>query len=466
MKSIYISFITLTLSFQLLYGCKKSVQVKPAPDLVITGSVFASEKTALSAVSGVYASLRSNNSDMLNGGLSLYTGLAADELSPSSSSATPMAFYQNQLLPTTSTVNTTFYTSCYKNIYNINAILDGLAKSANISESIKKQFAGEMKTIRALRYFYLLNIFGDVPLITSIDYNINAVLPREKKSIVYQKIIDDLITAKKDLADNYPSTGKARINKAVATALLSRIYLFTEQWDKAETEATSIIDSEKYTLLPATQIASVFLKDSPESIWEILSPNEFSPPGDGVIFNPSSAAVRPPYFLTPTLLNAFEPADARRTNGNWVDSNKVGTTIYYYPKKYRQKNLAANGTLIENLVALRLAEQYLIRAEARAHLNVNLPGAINDLDKIRTRAGLPGSSAQTQDEILAAIAKEWRIEFFAESGHRWLNLKRTGKADQVLSIIKGATWQPTDALFPIPEKEISYNPNLVQNPGY
>ena len=114
---------------------------------------------------------------------------------------------------------------------------------------------------------------------------------------------------------------------------------------------------------------------------------------------------------------------------------------------------------------LRLAEQYLIRAEAEAEKG-QLANAINDINVIRNRAwlgSLPGNLGQTQ--VLAAIAQENRIEFFAEWGHRWFDLKRTGQANSVLAPIK-PFWESTAQLFPIPYTEIQADPNLIQNPGY
>ena len=115
-------------------------------------------------------------------------------------------------------------------------------------------------------------------------------------------------------------------------------------------------------------------------------------------------------------------------------------------------------------MVLRLAEQYLVRAEARVHLN-DLDGALVDVNKIRNRAGLGVASGASNELVLDLIYKERRRELFAEWGHRWFDLKRTGKADAVLSVIKPG-WQPTDVLFPIPQSELQNNPNMTQNPGY
>jgi hypothetical protein len=115
----------------------------------------------------------------------------------------------------------------------------------------------------------------------------------------------------------------------------------------------------------------------------------------------------------------------------------------------------------------RLAEQFLIRAEARAHLD-KITGANSakaDLNMIRDRAGLPPTVASTKEEMLAAILQERRMELFVEWGHRWFDLKRTGKASEVLSVLK-PRWDPTDVLYPIPYNELQLNPNMMQNAGY
>jgi hypothetical protein len=117
---------------------------------------------------------------------------------------------------------------------------------------------------------------------------------------------------------------------------------------------------------------------------------------------------------------------------------------------------------------LRLAEQYLIRAEARAQQN-NLIGSQSDLNVIRTRAGLPNTSASTQQDLLSAIYRERQFELFTEMGHRWLDLKRTGSVDMIMNTEtpqKGGIWKTTDQLYPLPLSEIQADINLTQNPGY
>jgi hypothetical protein len=142
----------------------------------------------------------------------------------------------------------------------------------------------------------------------------------------------------------------------------------------------------------------------------------------------------------------------------------IGSTVtdFYYPYKYKSR--LSSGPA-EYYIVFRISEQFLIRSEVRAYLN-DLPGSIADLNKIRNRAGLPNTLANDQSSLLAAIEAERRVELFTEWGHRWFDIKRTGRADLVLANEKGANWQPTDTLYPIPFGQIQLNQNLTQNPGY
>jgi hypothetical protein len=146
----------------------------------------------------------------------------------------------------------------------------------------------------------------------------------------------------------------------------------------------------------------------------------------------------------------------------WLKANVISGQSFYYPFKYKVRS----GTPVtEYLVVLRLAEQYLIRAEARVQQD-KLQAAKDDLNEIRKRAGVPNTTAATKQEILTALEHERQTEFFAEWGHRWLDLKRTERANAVLGVLKVPNWQATDVLYPIPLQEIQRNPALVQNEGY
>jgi hypothetical protein len=148
---------------------------------------------------------------------------------------------------------------------------------------------------------------------------------------------------------------------------------------------------------------------------------------------------------------------------SWTGNTDIGGEVYYYPYKYK---ISAGSPASEFHIVLRLAEQYLIRAEARIQQG-KIAGAIADLNMIRIRAHLsPLTTPMTPALATAALLREKRIELFAEFGHRWLDLKRTNKVDQVIGTLKPSTWQPTAALWPVPQVQRSANPFLTQNKGY
>ncbi|MBL7743125.1 MAG: RagB/SusD family nutrient uptake outer membrane protein [Chitinophagaceae bacterium] len=453
---IFPLYFVLILLIQSLAGCRKLVATDTAPGLIESVTVFANESTALSAISGVYVHMRGSNLLISNGGLSLYTGLAADEIYNTASNSTADPFFKNTIPANSSTVASNFWSTAYANIYKINAILEGISKSSGISEPFKKQVRGEMKAVRALYYFYLVNLFGDVPLVLNTDYRLNSTLARTPQQQVYAQIISDLGEAEELLPVTYVSANKARPNHWTAIALLSRVYLYLEQWEKAEEAATAIINSGMYSLV--TNLNNVFTGNSSETIWQVTS--DIGNTAEGANYIPSSSTVRPTYAISPYLLNDAELTDLRRTS--WMKSNTVSGVPYHYPYKYKVRS----GTPItEYNIVLRLSEQYLIRAEAKAMQNKVAEGC-TDLNVTRSRAQLGAIYFTSRDSLRTAIQQERRIELFSEWGHRWLDLKRTQTIDAILATRKAPGWESTDALFPIPLAQLQINVFLQQNPGY
>ena len=163
----------------------------------------------------------------------------------------------------------------------------------------------------------------------------------------------------------------------------------------------------------------------------------------------------------PDLHNAFETNDFRKTA--WIKTIQGAGGPWYHAYKY--KKITNTGVSEEYTILFRLAEMYLIRAECKAMLN-DLEEAKEDLNKIRNRAGIADTGANTQQDVLQAILNERRLELFTEQSHRFFDLKRTGKANEVLSIVK-PNWRETNRVFPLPENELLLNQNLLpQNPGY
>jgi hypothetical protein len=437
------------------FSCRKLITVDQPTNQLTSELVFNSDQSALSTLSGLYSKI-SSSASFLNGATTIYAGLASDELQ-NTTAGPDNEFLNNSISASNSVVRNDFWASGYQYIYTCNAILEGVNKSSEISAATKRILNGETKFIRALCYFYLVNIFGDVPLQTTTSYQDNAFAARSAASLVYQQIISDLVDARSLLSADYPSAERARPNKHAASALLARVYLYNQEYEKAEALASEVLNEGRYSL--ETNLDNVFLADSEEAIWQLQPNSLIMDVYEGNLFIPNSASI-PLYGITNYLLNAFEPGDQRKIS--WMQFISIGGGEYYYPYKYKIKTGAV---LTEYYMVLRLAEQYLIRAEARAQQN-NISGAASDINVIRNRAGLSNITANDQSSVLTSIEQERRVEFFAEWGHRWFDLIRTSRADAVLMTVKAPNWQTTDKLFPIPQSQISVNESLIQNPGY
>lgn len=237
--------------------------------------------------------------------------------------------------------------------------------------------------------------------------------------------------------------------------MLARVHLYNGQWQEAEAEATAVIGSGSYSLV--SNLNNVFLMNSNETIWQLMPTSTSLNTWEGNQFIPATSAA-PTYPLTASLLSSFTAPDQRKAA--WTKSVVVSSVNYTHPFKYKVRT---GTTLTEYYVVLRLAELYLVRAEARARQS-KISLALADLNTIRTRAGLANATISDQAAMLLAVEQERRLELFAEWGHRWFDLKRTGRANALLAFKTG--WQDTDTLYPIPNAELLRNPMLTQNPGY
>jgi hypothetical protein len=476
MKKLYILF-----SFFAMGACKKFVAVNAPATNITEANVYKDDATAAAVLTGIYTrmSVSSGGSASSANGLtsmSYYPGLSADELTlyagTGTTSLTLLAYYQNAL-KTNNTGVSDFWVAIYPIIYIANAAVQQLPNATLLTPAVRQQLLGEAYFIRAFCYFYLVNLYGDVPLVLGTDYVENASLPRTLKEYVYQQIVIDLKSAQALLNVNFvdasvlkTTTERIRPNKAAATALLARVYLYTNDFSNAEIQATNVINNK--SLYDTVSLNDVFKKNSKETIWALqpVLGTTSQNTGDGKIFilpatGPSVATN--PVYLSNNLMNNFESGDLRKTNWTKV----VPNTTYNYAYKY--KIGAVNTTTQEYTVMLRLSEVYLIRAEARMLQGklTGTEGSIADLNIIRARAGLPAIT--TSVNLVTAIAHERQVELFTEWGHRWLDLKRTGEINTVMKVVtpqKGGSWDSRWALYPIPLSEIDKDPALKQNPGY
>ncbi|MBL7697513.1 MAG: RagB/SusD family nutrient uptake outer membrane protein [Chitinophagaceae bacterium] len=470
MKRIFRMFPRLVLAFSiaaLFTSCKKLIEIPSNPsDKIPTEQAFSDSTNVLNVLSGIYNNFQIVDygaaPTFFNGGLSVYTGLSGDELINRDVSLILYLspFYNNSVLPNDGYLSS-MWSDAYKVIYTINISLQSIQESPGVSPHFKQMMTGELKFMRAWVNFNLVNLFGGIPIITATDFNVNATLPRETQQKVLESIISDLEEANSILVADYPSDGRARPNVYAVKALLAKAYLFTENWQKAESLASEVINSGLYAL--ETDLNNVFLHGSTEAIWQYPTEGaSFSQTNEAYTFvpDPFSGDGVPKFEMTPSLYNAFEPDDNRRLN--WTAAQDVNGTIYNYPLKYKNRDVT-DGIMQEDYMFLRLAEQYLIRAEARARLDL-LEVGLEDMNVVRRRAGLADKSLSGKEALLSDILDERRVELFCEWANRWFDLKRLNKIDEVMGA--KPNWEPTDALYPIPLGELQRNPFLTQNPGY
>jgi len=459
-------YLPIIIGFLLLTGCQKLIDIQEPRTQVSTAGVYSSDANAQGAIYGLYSEMYAARTWRLLA--TSIPGLTADEITSVLPQAIPAySFYINNQVISNDASVAGLWTDFYKSIYNANAIIEGVAGSTGMTDPVKKQFTGEAKFIRAINHFYLVNLFGPVPLILSTDVKQTALAPRADSATIYNQIIADLTEAQTVLPADYSASGgqRTRVNKFAAAALLARVYLHTGNFAKAEEAANVVIGSPLYSLLASANMNGINLKNNKEAVFQFDVTGDFS----GITktswmvqyFVPTGTTPTD-FVLRPELVNSFEAGDLRLKN--WTGKITWQGTVYYYVFKYQQPNNSTNTALNEYHTVLRLNEQYLVRAEARAKQG-NLAGGLADLNIIRERAGLADTTAASQDSLINLIMHERQVELFCEHGLRWLDLKRTGMVDAVIGAIK-PTYKPFQKWYPIPIGEMQKNPALTQNQGY
>jgi starch-binding outer membrane protein, SusD/RagB family len=346
----------------------------------------------------------------------------------------------------------------YSISYIANFLYEGLP-AIEISQSNFDQITATASFLRAYAYFVGVYTYGGLPIVTTTNVDQNRVIPRASFQETLDFIESELLYALDKLPAQTFNAGE--VSNGAVKALLSKFYLYTGNWVQAEKYATEVIEgigTKAYVLEPTFQNA---ISDfSTESILEIVySANDN--PGTSTNFSINNLFVGrreiiPSSEMVLALQNdggdrkvmiEFNGANARGADNGW-------TVVRYGP--------------FDNIQVLRLAEMFLIRAEARAEQDkiTGDQGALADINIIRQRAGVPLIQGTSKNQMLQAIENERRMELCFE-GHRWYDLIRTGRAETVMNEFTN-NWTEKDELWPIPLSEITNNPSLkdAQNPGY
>lgn len=440
-KFIYIFYLLL------FTNCSSFLEVDPKSSISGDG-IIKDETSANAAISGVYDALRSYYS--VNYQSIAY--LSGDNVQWTGSQSQIQEFINHKVNPENGTIAST-WNGIYTTINRANNVIRAITNDQGdgIPTAVKDKVLGQAYAIRGLAYFDLVRVWGGVPLIKEPTDKVgdNIGIARSTVEQTYQQVLDDLNLAEGLLNS---TTDRFAFTKKTVWALKARYYLYQKNWEKARDYATLLIDDQSNYELIAPYYA--FFKNdvtgTRESVFELFySTNEPNPHraqwqpqtnGGTRQWAPSNPLV--------TLLTNASTAGARSVLIAKDNQNRWYGDLYY-------RSSGADPTYV-----IRIAELYLIRAEAYAELNdYNL--ALADLNKVRKRALLSDSSFTTsKSELLLWIENERRLEFAFEA-HRWFDLVRTGRAQQVLGI--GESFR---LLLPIPYSQILADPALKQNPGY
>lgn len=480
---IFYLFILLTV----FASCSSEfTDLAPVSDIA-TSNFYKTGDDFKNAVSGAYSSLQFGGT--YGGNYYVFGDIPSDDSKPVvSGSVTDQDEFDRFYIRTTNPYTSGCWNDCYKGIARCNAILDRI-DAVDLNADLKNQYIGESKFVRALIYFKLVRVFGDVPLIVNEITNPDQgyEFGRSPKAEVYAQIEKDLAEAASVLPAVYKSDDIGRATKGAANALLGRVLLYQKKYSEAAIKLKLVVDSGIYDLLPTYgDCFKASGKNHKESVFDVQYksgglgegnslPNSFAPEnsGNAVIKFGGGGNNRP----TPDLESEYEAGDLRKdaTMATSYISEKGVKVDYYFCKKYWDTP-ATSGDNNNNYPIVRYSDVLLMYAECLNESGYQANGdAFNYLNRIRNRAGLAsktGTDIPTQAAFRLAMEHERRVEFAFE-GLRWFDLVRTDRAIPVLNSkssqigILTPPLNQNNLVFPIPQSQIDINSEkITQNPGY
>lgn len=468
-------------------SCSDFLEQNPQTDLS-ENDFYKTADDILSAVNGAYSSLQEGD---IYGNWYVFGEIPSDNTrNQLPGSVTTQNEFDQFYIDTQNSMIASFWKAAYKVINRTNTVL-GRIDGIEINAELANRYKLECKFIRALMYFNLVRVYGDVPLVLKeISISESYDILREPKENVYNQIIADLKEAQ-GLPVSYSTAEDGRATQGAAKALLADVYMTLHKYAEAETILAEIINSGRYSLLENTpgslnidgykNVFSPVNHNSKEGIFEIQFlkggygegsnyANNFAPENSGtnVVAVGGTGGNNIPEM---DIYNAYEEGDLRRDfsmslgyydnrkNNEWVESRYV---CKFMDVPY-QNNDASN-----NYPVIRYADVILMYAEA-LNQNGKTAEACKYLNMTRRRGfGYQTTETspvdlQTTDKAQFAlmVEQERRVELAFEN-HRWFDLIRTGRAVEVMKS-KGFSLNETNLICPIPQKQIDVNPKLTQN---
>jgi starch-binding outer membrane protein, SusD/RagB family len=439
------------LAAALVAACDGPLDVSPRQSIPQEEALSTAEEIRAGAVA-MYDALQTDGGYSRN--LLVFPDMYADNLQFTGTFTTDREVWLRDVTPANAAV-TGIWSGAYSAINRANNLLGALPSApGDLPAAERTRLEGEARFVRALAYSNLARFFGGVPIILTPTRALGPEVNVRRNTLaeVWAQVEADLNAAIPLLPSTRIDGRAERANRWAARALLARAQLEQRKWQQAHDNAHAVITSGVYSLQGS--YANVFHNEqTTEAILELrYTVNDAN--ALAFWFYPSSLGGRRGFAPTAAFLAAFPAGDQRLALAN----GGGGTT---YGRKYTE---IATGA--DDVVVLRLAEMYLIRAEARARLGLLEP-AIDDVNVLRARAGVPllSAASMTQDQVLVAVLHERRLELFYE-GHRFFDLRRFADVPAVSASLNALGLTGHRLLFPIPQRELDANPELAQNPGY
>lgn len=504
MKNIMIKSFIFLGAILLFTQCKKSLlSIDPTIPLSSVDNYYSNETEAVNAVNAAYTPLSAiyngaawHIGDIMSDDADLGGGGGGDGLET--------AELDNFNVTSFNPIINLMWAQCYFGILRTNLVIQKTEAVPGITPAVKNRSLGEGRFLRALYYYHLARVFGDVPLYTNaITVAEASVITRSPKAQVYAQIIADLKIAETLLPNTYGVNDKGRATAGAAKGLLASVYLTLGDKANAATKAKEVIDNRTnygYGLWAGYEDNfKLDNENGKESVFEVQyrsGGGQYSDFGAGqklnTFFGPRSQNVVQTSgygWNVPTkdFMDQYEKSgvaystiiDKRRAPSAWIPGDVFGaytqpTSLIGSPNGFNIRKYfipiantsGDNGgwTSAQNVPIMRYSEILLIYAEAAGPV-LGKPFA----DQVRVRAGLTAFPAGLSDaQWLAAIYKERRLEFAFEM-HRWYDLLRHPDPNYFVTVMAAAGKTNVAAkhrFMPIPQGERDKNPNLTQNPGY
>lgn len=487
---------TALLTVGLLTSCGKDYLDLTPRNAASTETFYQNQTDAIQATNSVYAQLQQTG--MFNHALWGMDIMSDNSFVGGGGAADGIEFQQldNFTIPSSNSIITDHFQRAYLGIGAANQVLlrvPGIAMDADI----KNRCLGEAAFLRALYYFYLVRAYGAVPLMLTPPNSPAeaASVTRTPVPAVYARIVDDLKDAITKLpADYSKDEDVGRATKWSATALLAKVYLTQNNMGDAATRAQEVIAGSGKRLWPNYgDNFKLENENGQESLFEVqfksgLNQYTFDGPGSAINEFWGARFYGDPYVVSgggygfnipeKEFVDGYEAGDTRKQATLWVpgDVYPVPSTLFPNgqvqpsslegdPNGYNVRKFYAGltSTIWDsplNVPVLRLAEIYLIKAEALGAT----PDGFAALNVVRHRAGLPDLTPANTANFPAAVLRERRYELAFEMD-RWYDLKRTNNLLNNRALIAKGIKSYND-LLPIPQAERDVNPNLTQNTGY